>query len=168
MGNLQDFNPDTSPEFIYEQYSHPATVGISAETIGATGAVVSIAQGGTGANNAAAALVSLGAAKSGANSDLTSITNLTGDVILNAVGATLKIKEGANASMGVATMAAGTATVNNTRIAATSRIFLTPQNTSGTAGSVYISARTASTSFVISSTDAGDTRDVAWLIITPA
>lgn len=66
---------------------------------------------------------------------------------------------------GVATMTAGAVTVSTTAVTANSQIHLTPQNTSGTAGSVYVSARVAGTSFTITSTSGTDTRDVAWLLI---
>lgn len=79
----------------------------------------------------------------------------------------LLVPEATNYYMGVSTLVAGTVVVANTSVTATSRIFLTPQNASGTAGSVSISARTAGTSFTILSTNAADTRDVAWLIVTP-
>jgi hypothetical protein len=89
----------------------------------------------------------------------------TGDV---AVQKTLKIKEGTNQAMGQATLVAGTVTVSTNKVAANSRIFLTAQNNSGTAGHLYVGTKTAGTSFVINSTSSTDTRDVAWLIINPA
>jgi hypothetical protein len=90
------------------------------------------------------------------------------DVKAGVVGKGYYIKEGTNATMGVATMVAGTVVVNTTKVTATSRIMLTPQNASGTAGSVSVSARTAGTSFTILSTNILDTRDVAWIIFEPA
>ncbi|HVG17715.1 MAG TPA: hypothetical protein VNI02_01585 [Blastocatellia bacterium] len=86
---------------------------------------------------------------------------------LSTAGAKHTIKEGANASMGVAVLVGGTVTVNNTLITANSRIFLTPQNASGTPGFIYISARVVGTSFTILSSDPADTRSIAWLIIEP-
>lgn len=91
-----------------------------------------------------------------------------GDIRVGTVGKTIMVKEGTNAKMGVSTLVAGTVTVSTTAVTANSRIMLTPQNSSGTAGSVYVSARTAGTSFVITSTSGTDTRQVAWLIIEPA
>lgn len=79
----------------------------------------------------------------------------------------LKIVEGANKAMGVATLVAGTVVVNTTVVTANSRIFLTGQNSSGTHGELTISARTAATSFTITSSNAADTRDIAWLIVEP-
>ena len=78
------------------------------------------------------------------------------------------IKEGTNAAMGVATLVAGTVVVNNTRITANTRIFLTIQSPAGTLGVVYVSARTAGTSFTITSTSILDTSTVAWMIVEPA
>lgn len=79
----------------------------------------------------------------------------------------LKVMEGTNQRQGVATLVAGTVTVNNTAITANSRIFLTAQNSSGTAGELSVSARTAGTSFTITSTSSTDTRQVAYLINEP-
>lgn len=90
------------------------------------------------------------------------------DLQLNTAGAGFYIKEGTNATMGASTLVAGTVVVTNSKVTANSRIFLTPQNASGTAGSVSISARTAGTSFTILSTNALDTRLVAWMIMEPA
>jgi len=91
-----------------------------------------------------------------------------GDISLETVGNGLHIKEGSNATSGIATLSSGTVTVNTTKVTANSRIYLTAQNASGTHGSIGISARTASTSFTITSTSSLDTRDIAWLIIEPA
>jgi hypothetical protein len=68
---------------------------------------------------------------------------------------------------GTAVLVGGTVTVNNTLVTANSRIFLTTQVTGGTVGSPYISARTASTSFTITSTSGTDTSTVAWMIVEP-
>lgn len=90
------------------------------------------------------------------------------DVKLTNAGKGLYVKEGTNATMGKATLVAGTITVNTTKVTANSRIFLTHQNLSGTAGFVYVSARTAGTSFTITSASASDTSDIAWMIVEPA
>lgn len=71
-----------------------------------------------------------------------------------------------NNPSGTATLGAGgTVTVSNITVTADSKIFLTPQNASGTAGSVSVSARVNGTSFTISSTNILDTRTVAWMIV---
>lgn len=84
------------------------------------------------------------------------------------VGAGLRVAEGGNAKMGVATLTAGAATVATTAVAATSRIFLTCQTPGGTPGFLRVSARTASTSFTITSSSGTDTSIVAWMIVDPA
>lgn len=96
------------------------------------------------------------------------LMELRGNFKLTSVGNKHLIAEGANASMGVATLVAGTVTVNNTLITGNTRIFLTGQNSSGTHGELTVSARSASTSFTITSSSATDTRSVAWLLIEPA
>jgi hypothetical protein len=75
--------------------------------------------------------------------------------------------EGANAKQGVATLAAGTVTVANTSVTAVSRIFLTAQD-NNTAGALRVSARTAGTSFVITSSGVTDSGAVAYEIFEPA
>lgn len=100
--------------------------------------------------------------------DVTVGANGSANLLIGTVGAGLRVKEGSNAKQGITTLVAGTAVVNNTSITANSRIFLTPQNSSGTASYVYVSARTASTSFTITSGSALDTRDIAWEIFEPA
>lgn len=93
---------------------------------------------------------------------------LDGDLIANIAGKGLKVKEGSNAKMGTATLVAGTVVVSTTAVSATSRILLTGQNSSGTHGELTISARTAGTSFTITSANGADTRAVAWMIVEPA
>lgn len=81
----------------------------------------------------------------------------------------LKIDEGTNKRMGVtAAMTAGSITVSTTAVTANSRIFLTAQTTGGTPGALRVSARTAGTSFTITSTSGSDTSTVAWVIMEPA
>lgn len=93
-----------------------------------------------------------------------------GDFALATVGGRLMIKEGANATSGAVTLAAGTATISSTKITATSRIQLTVQSL-GTVTApkpVAITARTPGTSATVTSADATDTSVVAWVIVEPA
>ena len=91
------------------------------------------------------------------------------DIKIAVVGKGLYIKEGTNATMGTATLSSGTVTVSTTKVTANSRIFITVQGgTLTNVGSTYVSARTAGTSFVISSTNILDSATVAWVIIEPA
>jgi hypothetical protein len=98
------------------------------------------------------------------------LANFDTDIKAAVVGKGLYVKEGANATMGLATLVAGVAVVATTKVTANSRIFLTRQTVAGTVGtSVDVTARTAATSFTI--TAAGsilDTSTVAWLIMEPA
>lgn len=91
----------------------------------------------------------------------------TTDIIIGTAGGGLQVKEGSNATCGVATLSAGTVTVSTTKVTANSRIFLTGQNTSGTIGELTVSARNAAQDFTITGL-ATDTRDVAWFIVEPA
>lgn len=96
-------------------------------------------------------------------------TKLEGSVTLPVAGNGISIKEGTNATMGTATLSAGTVTVNTTAVTANSRIFLTVNGgTLTNVGSTYISARSAGTSFTITSTNVLDASNVAWIIIEPA
>ena len=84
----------------------------------------------------------------------------------NVSAAGVKVFEGSNAKQGVATLVAGTATVANTSVTATSRIFITVQSL-GTVTSpkaLAVTARTVGTSFTITSEDATDTSTVAYEI----
>ena len=81
-----------------------------------------------------------------------------------AAGGGMAVAEGSNAKQGVATLVAGTVTVANTSITATSRIFLTTQTPGGTPGWLQVSARVVGTSFTILSSNALDTSVVAYEI----
>jgi len=79
-------------------------------------------------------------------------------------GTGLLVKEGANRKQGTAVLAAGTATVADTAVTASSRIFLTSQADGGTPGFLRVSARTPGTSFAITSSSGTDTSIVAYEI----
>jgi hypothetical protein len=101
--------------------------------------------------------------------NLSSVANSTGGhLTASAVGFGLSVKEGTGAKMGVATLVAGTVTVANASVTATSRIFLTGNVDGGTPGWHRVSARVNGTSFTITSSSNTDTSTVAWLICEPA
>jgi hypothetical protein len=89
-------------------------------------------------------------------------------LVLSAAGAGLQVKEGSNATLGTVTLVAGTATVSTTKVTANSRVFLTAQTSGASPGALRISARVAGTSFTVTSSSAGDTSAVAWMIVEPA
>lgn len=95
---------------------------------------------------------------------------INGNLTLNTAGNGLSIREGSNAKMGTATLAAGTVTVNTTQVTANSRVFLTVQSlgTVAVPTPIAVTARTAGTSFTITSSDVTDTSVVAWMIVEPA
>jgi hypothetical protein len=71
------------------------------------------------------------------------------------------------AVMGKVTLAGGTANVVTAAVTANSRIMLSGQNSSGTAGNLTVSARNPGSDFTITSSSILDTRDVAWIIFEP-
>lgn len=79
----------------------------------------------------------------------------------------LKIVEGTNGAMGTAVLVGGSKVVANTRVTANSRIFLTSNVDGGTPGWLRVSARTAGTSFTITSSSGTDTSTVAYMIVEP-
>lgn len=89
----------------------------------------------------------------------------TTDLDIVTAGRGLKVAEGSNAKQGTAVLGAGgTVVVANTSVTATSRIFLTSQVDGGTPGFLRVSARSAGTSFTITSSNAADTSTVAYEI----
>ena len=103
--------------------------------------------------------------------DVTSTAaNAYGDFKIATAGKGLYVKEGTNATMGVATLVLGTVVVSTTKVTANSRIFLMHQNlgTITVPVGVAVSARTAGTSFTILSANLSDTSSIAWMIVEPA
>lgn len=99
--------------------------------------------------------------------------DVAGDIQVKTAGKGYKIAEGANATMGQATLVAGTVTVNTTAVTANSRIILTRAVGGGTRGYLEVGTITAATSFVINSTDGAgaavaDTSTINWIIFKPA
>lgn len=95
---------------------------------------------------------------------------LAGDFLLSTAGNGLYVKEGTNATMGTAVLVLGTKVVSTTKVTANSRIFLSSESL-GTITSpvaVAVTARTAGTSFTITSANLTDTSTIAWIIIEPA
>lgn len=92
------------------------------------------------------------------------------DIDILPVGFGLNIAEGTNGRMGAATLVAGTATVSTTEVTANSRIQISTQalGTVTAPKAIAVTARTAATSFVITSEDNTDTSTVAWTILEPA
>ncbi|MEV7871515.1 glycosyl hydrolase family 28-related protein [Streptomyces sp. NPDC088124] len=86
---------------------------------------------------------------------------------LGAAGGGVAIAEGANARMGTATLAAGTVTVTNTSVTATTRVAVFRQTAGGALGHLSVS-RTAGTSFTITSSSNTETSVIAWLLVEPA
>ena len=91
-----------------------------------------------------------------------------GNFLIQQAGKGLRVKEGSNAKQGTVTLVAGAATVSNTSVTANSRIFLTSQSDGGTPGWLRVSARSAGTSFTITSSSGSDTSTVAYQIFEPA
>lgn len=92
----------------------------------------------------------------------------TGSFSVTTAGSGLAVKEGSNAKQGTAALTAGSVVVSNTSVTATSRIFLTSNADGGTPGFLRVSARTAGTSFTITSSSGTDTSTVAYQIFEPA
>ncbi|MFF9270419.1 right-handed parallel beta-helix repeat-containing protein [Streptomyces rochei] len=86
---------------------------------------------------------------------------------LGSAGGGIAIKEGANARMGVSTLAAGTVTVANTSVTANTRVAVFRQAAGGAVGHLSVT-KVAGTSFTITSSSATDTSVVAWVLFEPA
>jgi hypothetical protein len=86
---------------------------------------------------------------------------------ISAAGSGLQVAEGSNAKQGTFTLTGGTTqAVPNTSVTANSRIFLTNNLVGGTPGFVFITGRTAGTSFTVSCI-ATDTSTYAYEIFEP-
>jgi len=91
----------------------------------------------------------------------------SGDLRTEVAGKGLRIKEGVNARMGEATLVAGTVTVANTSVTATTRIFLS-RRTLGTLAGHLSYTLSAGVSFTITSSAATDDGIITWMLVEPA
>lgn len=89
----------------------------------------------------------------------------TGNAKVSTLGKGLQVKTGVNSKIGTAVLVAGTKTVTNTSVTANSLILLTSQADGGTPGFVRVTAKTAATSFVITSSNPLDTSTIGWMIV---
>jgi hypothetical protein len=89
-------------------------------------------------------------------------------VDLTTVGGGLRVAEGLNAKQGITgAMSAGSVTVANTSVTANSRILVCRMAGGTNPGAWYVSAQTAGTSFVATSTNAADTGNGVFFILEP-
>lgn len=142
------------------------------------GALTTIGTGGTGAvqiGNATGNTAVTGSltASTTLTATLGNITATNGNVVLGTAGNKLNSTSvgtttaaGAN-SFGSVALVGGTATVATTSVTANSLIFLTCQalGTVIVPSALCVSAKTASTSFVITASQATDTSTIAWFIV---
>jgi hypothetical protein len=87
-----------------------------------------------------------------------------GNITSATAGSGLVITGGANARIGNDTLIAGTVTVANTSVTASTRIFYSVQ-TAPTAQGILSLVITPGTGFVINSTNAAETSTVAWMLV---
>lgn len=91
-----------------------------------------------------------------------------GTITAKVAGKGFQVKEGSNCKQGTATLSSGSAIVTNSAVTANSRILLTSNADGGTPGWLRVSARTAGTSFTITSSSGSDASTVAYEIFEPA
>ena len=178
---------NVSSNFTYNGSIFQVTNG--ANNVQNTGTNIHVNNSGVGSTYGAQSMIvnngtDITSAGGGATSDIYITANSAADIAFRANGGTevmtitgaagqYKIGvEDANVSgtagpLGIATLVAGTVTVNNASVTTSSRIFLTVYTAGGTQGFLSVGTRTAGTSFVINSTSATDTSTVAYFIVTP-
>lgn len=128
-------------------------------------------QDSSGSNNALVAdttntRIAIGGTTPLATLDVRGNTLVAGNLTLNAAGNKINITTGSNASAGTATLVGGTVTVSTTAVTASSLIFLTDTASSLTnVGTLAVTAKSAGTSFTVTSSNASDTSTFNWLII---
>lgn len=123
---------------------------------------VAVANGGTASATAAGARTNLGAAKSGANSDITSLDNLN----------SFKLSSAANGRVGSVVLSGTDTVVSNTSVTANTLIFLTINVANAPFTKLCVSTRTPGTDFTIHAEDdslaaPGPGTFCAYLLIEP-
>jgi hypothetical protein len=95
------------------------------------------------------------------------IQALAGNIIVGTAGKGIWIKEGANATAGLAILVGGTVTVPNTRVSAATRVKASVQSLGTVTRPCAIgkTAQAGGVSFTLMSSDPTDTSTVYWEII---
>lgn len=102
----------------------------------------------------------------GDSTNPTDVLDVTGNLNLTTAGNKIKVATGSNASAGTGTMAAGTVTISTTAVTANSLIFLTDTaSTLTNVGTLSVSAKSAGTSFTVTSSNVLDTSTFNWFIV---
>lgn len=124
----------------------------------------------TGSINTAGGMGIVKALWVGGLANIAGVLTAADNLKIGTVGKGIYIKEGSNATMGAATLSAGAVTINTTKVTGDSRIILTIQSlgTVTVPKAIGVTARTAGTSFTVTSSDATDTSIIAWQIVEPA
>lgn len=114
--------------------------------------------------------IGIGISNPTANFHVQGSTKLEGSVTLPVTGNGILIKEGVNATMGVVTLAEGSATISTSKVTANSRIILDIQSlgTVTVPTTVGTTSRTPGVSFTITSANPVDTSVISWIIFEPA
>ncbi len=150
------------------------TIGINSHDLTFTGTTASLKYGSDLSGNYNLLLITTFNTYSGSTvryiTGTTYLTNIITDLKLTTVGKGIYIKEGTNATMGIRTLTGGTAVVSTNKVTAISRIFLTAQSLGTVAipQALAITARSAGSSFTITSASLTDTSVIGWEIIEPA
>jgi hypothetical protein len=92
------------------------------------------------------------------------VVEVHGDVAIATAGNGLQVKGGANARIGSATLAAGTVTVANTSVTASTQVYVNHHSIGPNAG-VLGYTTIPGTSFTINSTNGADANSVVWLLV---
>lgn len=77
----------------------------------------------------------------------------------------LAIPAGSNKKIGSGTLSSGTVTISNTAVTSNSKIFITPTSTNANAGILAVTAKTAATSFVVTSSNGSDDNTFDFIIV---
>lgn len=144
---------------------------ISDATAAATASKIAI-RGGAG-QIAFAAVTATTVAASGAITGASAaiVGAVTGATVAstgNMTAGALKVVEGANKTMGVATLSSGAVTVSTTAASATMRVIHSRQTAGTLPGHISVANIIAGTSFDLVSTAVTDDAIIAWLIVEPA
>jgi hypothetical protein len=131
----------------------------------ATGSNATVSATGSSDTNAGINFVPKGTGMFGFGSGTpTQLVDIFGTARVQALRVTTT---GGGATMGRASLVAGTATVATTAVTANSDIVLVAQVAGGTVGILSVGARIVGTSFVINSSSTLDTSTVMWMIVEP-